>query len=932
MANPFDTLRGMLKNEGTRAYDNRSVTGGLDKFIPAFEQQARKASFDEALIAEVSAWMRDYGTLTPEQRPEAIKTLLAKLPSQPARPTPRPEPPRPQPQPERTERRDERREPNPRADRPERTERNQRNERPERSERSAPPHPSESASALAPRSGPGLQPAPPPANPTPEEKIAFTQDVESAPALVNPQAESNVSPPAPAPVPQPPARKEQPPPRPAPRPYIPKPKPPPPPGKRRALPPEPFGVGLEAPLTVLRGIGPKQAENLQRLGLQTMGDALWFFPRRYVDYSELKTINRLEYGEEITLIATVWETYKKRTQGGRGVMVKSVLNDGTGAMEVTWFNQPWIASRLAQGKQVQIAGRVSQYLGRLTLSSPVLEDIDKDSLHSGRIVPIYPLTKDVSGNAMRRWMFEVIGYTASKVSDPLPESIRTRARLLPLSEALLQIHFPDSQEMLAAARKRLAFDEMLLLQLGVQQQRVAWKSEIAQPLRIFDESLNTLVSPLPYELTGAQKRALADVQADLSRPVPMNRLLQGDVGSGKTVVSAMAMAIAVNAGAQAAVMAPTAILAEQHYRTISSLLGNQYSTALLLGATPDGEKQRIYDGLRAGSIKIVIGTQSLIQEKVEFANLGLVVVDEQHRFGVAQRAKLRSKGNAGAPHLLVMTATPIPRTLALTVYGELDLSIIDEMPPGRLPIETRIMYINERERAYAFVHNQIQQGRQAYIICPLVEESDKVEAKAAVEEYERLQSQVFQKLTLGLLHGRLKPDEKEEVMTRFRDGEVQVLVSTSVVEVGVDVPNASVVLIEGANRFGLSQLHQFRGRVGRGGHQSYCLLASEFGVGDQAAQTANTRLLAMEQTQDGFVLAQKDLEIRGPGEFLGTRQSGFGALKLAKLTDLPLIDQARREAATLLEADPKLDQPHHAPLAERLTEFWRNIQGAGDVS
>jgi ATP-dependent DNA helicase RecG len=403
----------------------------------------------------------------------------------------------------------------------------------------------------------------------------------------------------------------------------------------------------------------------------------------------------------------------------------------------------------------------------------------------------------------------------------------------------------------------------------------------------------------------------------------------------------MAMAVAVNAGAQAAVMAPTAILAEQHYRTIMALLCRDAASprllqpeqiALLLGATPEGEKQRIYDGLRDGSIKIVIGTQSLIQEKVEFANLGLVVVDEQHRFGVAQRAKLRSKGNAGAPHLLVMTATPIPRTLALTVYGELDLSIIDEMPPGRLPIETRIMYINERERAYAFVQNQIQQGRQAYIICPLVEESDKVEAKAAVDEYERLQSQVFRQLRLGLLHGRMKPDEKEDVMTRFRDGEVQVLVSTSVVEVGVDVPNASVVLIEGANRFGLSQLHQFRGRVGRGGHQSYCLLASEFGVGDQAAQTANTRLLAMEQTQDGFVLAQKDLEIRGPGEFLGTRQSGFGALKLAKLTDLPLIDQARREAATLLEADPKLDQPQHAPLAERLTEFWRNIQGAGDVS
>jgi ATP-dependent DNA helicase RecG len=880
MANPFDTLRGMLKNEGTRGYDNRTVSGGLDKFIPAFEQQARKANFDEAVIVEAVTWMREYSALAPEQRVEAIKAFLPKLPAAPPRPQPaRPPQPPPQPRPE-----------------------------------SQP------------------QTTAPPERPIANGTTAFTQDVAAVPALDNVRAENEAPQPAPPQPTQstPPASTPRP--RPAAKPFVPKPRPQPPStsAKRKALPPEPAGVGLDAPLTVLRGIGPRQAENLKRLNLATMGDALYFFPRRYVDYSQLKPINRLEYGEEVTLIATVWDTGQKRIQGGRSVMIKSVLSDGSGTIEVTWFNQPWLSNKLTPGRQVQIAGRVTQYLGRLTLQSPVLEDIDKESLNSGRIVPVYPLTKDVSGNIMRRWMYEAVGYTAPKAVDPLPESIRSRAKLLPLGEALAQIHFPDSQEMLAAARKRLAFDEMFLLQLGVQRQRLEWKAETATPLRVFDESLNALIATLPYELTGAQTRAVADVRADMCRPTPMNRLLQGDVGSGKTAVAALAMAVAVGAGAQAALMAPTAILAEQHYRNFSALLGDSYSIALLLGATPDSEKKQIYDGLREGTIKIVIGTQALIQDKVEFANLGLVVVDEQHRFGVAQRAKLRSKG--GNPHVLVMTATPIPRTLALTVYGELDLSIIDEMPPGRLPVDTRIVYVNERERAYAFLRQQIQQGRQAYIICPLVEESEKVEAKAAVDEYERLQSQVFPDLRLGLLHGRMKADEKDEVMTKFRDGEIQALVSTSVVEVGVDVPNASTVLIEGATRFGLSQLHQLRGRVGRGAHQSYCLLGSEYGANDKNAQTANARLIAMEQTQNGFVLAEKDLELRGPGEFLGTRQSGFGDLKLAKLTDLPLIDAARREAVALLEADSKLERPEHAPLAERLTEFWRNIQGAGDVS
>jgi ATP-dependent DNA helicase RecG len=878
MTNPFETLRKILQNEAARGYDNKGMVGGIDKFIPAFEGQARKAGVEEALIADVVGWMKQYSALSTEDRAKAMSDLLARLPvavpapqrppanstpaSRPAVQPPQPASPKPPPQPIAQQR------------------------PPDRSERRPEPTQPPTQTAVAPA------PAPDRTNRGPAEPSSRPKPSQPTPT---------------------PRRRPQ------------------GPGPRPPLSPEPAGVGLDAPFTVLRGVGPERAEKLQKLGLSVMGDALTFYPRRYVDYSQLKPINRLEYGEEVTIIATVWESYVKRTRGGQSQMVTAVLSDGTGAIELTWFNQPWLVDKLQQGKQVQVAGRVDQYMGRLTLRNQQLEDVDTDSLNSGRIVPIYNLTQDISAPLMRRWMYEAVGYTAPRVVEPLPPAIRERAGLMNYTDALLQIHFPDSQELLAAARKRIAFDELLLLLLGIRRQRAEWQAATGQPLATDDEQLNSLIATLPYALTGAQTRAVNDIRVDMARTRPMNRLLQGDVGSGKTVVAALAMSIAVNSGAQAAIMAPTAILAEQHYRNIKSQIPNsKFQIALLLGATPDSEKEAIYAGLRDGSIKIVVGTQALIQEKVEFANLGLVVVDEQHRFGVAQRAKLRGKG--GNPHLLVMTATPIPRTLALTVYGDLDLSIIDEMPPGRLPIDTRVVYINERERAYAFLRSQIQQGRQAFIICPLVEESDKIEAKAAVDEHARLQKQVFPDLRLGLLHGRMKADEKDAAMAGFRDGETHILVSTSVVEVGVDVPNATVMLVEGANRFGLAQLHQFRGRVGRGGHQSYCLLASDLGPGTKGEGDGDARLKAMEQTQDGFVLAEKDLELRGPGEFLGTRQAGFGGLRLAKLTDLPLINVARREAETLFNADPNLERPEHALLAGKLAAFWQGLEGAGDVS
>ena len=693
-------------------------------------------------------------------------------------------------------------------------------------------------------------------------------------------------------------------------------------------------VGLDAPLTVLRGVGPEHASLYQRVGLSTLRDLLLHFPRRYDNYSKMKTINRLEYGEECSVIAAVAQARVHRIRGGQSTVFKVVLSDTTGMLEVSFFNQPYLANKLTPGRQIVISGRVSQYLGRVTLAPDEWEDLDREMLNTGRIVPVYPATEGLTQRAMRRLTSQVVEYWAPRQPDPLPPEVVTRAGLSKYGEALAQIHWPENEAMLEAARHRLAFDELLLLQLGVLRQRREWQASQATPRRAPDEWFQSFLDSLPYPLTGAQQRVLADIRADLGRSLPMNRLLQGDVGSGKTVIAAAAMAVVVQAGAQAAIMAPTSILAEQHYATISQLLlpavtqnGQPSAIRLLQGSTPAAEKDAIYAGLRSGEVKVVVGTHALIEAPVEFADLGLAVVDEQHRFGVAQRAALRSKGHlpGRGPHLLVMTATPIPRSLALTVYGDLDLSVLDEMPPGRQPIETHLLHANERERGYAFIRSQVQKGRQAFIIFPLVEESDKIEARAAVEEHQRLQTQVFPEFKLGLLHGRMKPDEKEEVMARFRAGDYHALVSTSVVEVGVDVPNAAVMLVEGANRFGLAQLHQFRGRVGRGEHASYCLLVS-----DAPNPRADERLLALEQSQDGFYLAEKDLELRGPGDFLGTRQAGFAGLEMARLSDVKTIEKARQEARLIFENDPELQAPQHQLLAERMVGFW--APGAGDAS
>ncbi|HEX9925164.1 MAG TPA: ATP-dependent DNA helicase RecG, partial [Anaerolineae bacterium] len=586
-------------------------------------------------------------------------------------------------------------------------------------------------------------------------------------------------------------------------------------------------------------------------------------------------------------------------------------------------NQPWLINQLRAGTQIVISGKVDEYLGRLTFQSPEWEELDKNLVHTGRMVPVYPLTKGITAKQLRNQIKRAVDYWTNRLADPLPSETRERLGLLSLPQAVRQIHFPDDWDKLEAARRRLAFDELLLIQLGVMRQRQTWQAQQSRPVQIGEETVERLIQALPFQLTGAQRKSLDHIIRDLGRDVPMSRLLQGDVGSGKTVVALVAMVLAVLDGGQAAILAPTEILAEQHWRgmgklleSIGQTLGHEFAIRLLTGSTPTAERQETLDKLAAGEVDILVGTHAIIQSDVDIKNLRLAVVDEQHRFGVQQRATLQEKGFN--PHMLVMTATPIPRTLALTLYGDLDLSIIDELPPGRQMVATRWLGPRERERAYSFINSQIEKGRQAFIICPLVEESDKTEAKSAVEEHKRLQNEIFPRLKLGLLHGRLKTDEKEAGMLAFRDGKTNILVSTSVVEVGIDIPNASVILIEGANRFGLAQLHQFRGRVGRGEHQSYCLL-----LADTLTPEAESRLQAVEATTDGFKLAEEDLRMRGPGEFFGTRQSGLPDLKLVKLSDTKLLELAREEARLLLEKDPALDDPQHQLLVRQLNNFWK---------
>ena len=492
------------------------------------------------------------------------------------------------------------------------------------------------------------------------------------------------------------------------------------------------GRGLDSEVTAVRGVGSKQASRLAKLGVRTIRDMLYFFPRRYEDYSQLRPINRLEYGDEVTIIAKVWDIGSRRTRRG-GSLVKATLSDGSAFIDATWFNQPYLVDRIERGQQIVVSGKVGRYLGHLCFNSPAWELLEEELLHTARIVPVYPLTEGLSSRWLRNVMKRTVDYWTKRLPDHLPGAVRKQGSLLDLEPAVAQIHFPDNDVQLQQARHRLSFDELFVLQIGLLQQRNRWRSQTAKALPVDKATLEAFVSKLPFRLTGAQQRSLGEITADIGAEQPMNRLLQGDVGSGKTAVAAAAMALTSAAGAQAALMAPTEILAEQHYRSVGQLLAQipdkTPTTQLLTGSVTGQERKQVYSGLKDGSIDVVVGTHALIQEAVEFKELALAVIDEQHRFGVRERAALRQKGYN--PHLLVMTATPIPRSLELTVWGHLDVSIIDEMPPGRKPVVTRLVLPAERERAYAFVRSQIQKGHQAFLICPLVEQSDSIDAKAA---------------------------------------------------------------------------------------------------------------------------------------------------------------------------------------------------------
>jgi ATP-dependent DNA helicase RecG len=695
----------------------------------------------------------------------------------------------------------------------------------------------------------------------------------------------------------------------------------------KARPPQ----GLNAPTTAVRGIGQKQSALLEKLGLYTIEDMVYYYPRRYDDYSELKTIRELKYGEEVTILAWVKSIKTFKTRNKSRKITQALVSDSTGSTQLIWFNQEYQMRYLRKNMFLSISGKIEQYMGRLVMYHPDYEELDKEQLNTKRIVPVYALTARLNQRWLRRSIYNVIHFWAPRIPEHMPQWIMEDADLMDLSTALKEIHFPDSITTLKKARYRLAFDEIFLLQLGKTRQKYQWANLEGRVFDVDSAWLAAQIDRLDFDLTGAQQKVLKEIEEDLASGHPMNRLLQGDVGSGKTVIAALAIGMITQKGPQAAVMAPTSILSEQHFRSLKALLANPEGSSvleidqirLLTGDTPASERQAILKGLASGDIKVVVGTVALIEDPVIFKDLQMVVIDEQHRFGVTQRARLRAKGDN--PHHLVMTATPIPRSLALTLFGNLDISVMDELPPGRQIVDTHILYPTERERVYNLIRAQVEKGHQAFIIYPLVEQGENEESKAAVEEQERLQKEIFPNLKIGLLHGRLRPDEKESVMRQFRDGAYDILVSTSVVEVGVDIPNATVMLVEGANRFGLAQLHQFRGRVGRSTDKSYCILIPET---SDAAE--NERLVTMESTNDGFKLAEQDLAQRGPGEFLGTRQSGYADLRLADLTDVHLIEKARNYAQEVFKRDPELKAPEYQLLAEALMKITPAEEG--DVS
>lgn len=679
---------------------------------------------------------------------------------------------------------------------------------------------------------------------------------------------------------------------------------------------------LDTPVRFVKGVGEVRAAQLERLDVVTVRDLLFTLPRRYEDRRTLTPLGSLKPGAWVTASGQLRTVSWQQPRFGRGFL-EALLVDESGTLCCRWFGARHLQTQLAKGDQLVVYGKAARRRGAVVMEHPdfelVREDAD-DSLHVGRIVPVYPLTEQLPQRTMRRILWQAVEKYADEAAEVLPPETRGRGSWLRLGEAFHEVHFPTSLERAQQARARLAFEEFLCMQLvlvarKVQAERFLTGRALAAPGLLREQFLTSL----PFTLTDGQQKAVREIRADMIRPRPMHRLLQGDVGSGKTVVAACAIVDCLECGAQAAVMAPTEVLAVQHARTLGHYLKPLgIRLGLLTSSLSEDEKISARAAVADGRTQLVIGTHALIQERVVFKDLGLVVIDEQHKFGVQQRGSLYGKGTT--PDVLVMTATPIPRTMAMTLYGDLDVTTIRELPKGRQEIVTRVIGEAQLPKAYGFIRDQVAKGRQAFLVYPLVEESEQLEAKAATEMFVHLQKAEFPGLGLGLLHGQMAAVDKDRVMQRFRAGELHILVATSVVEVGVDVPNASVMLVENAERFGLAQLHQLRGRIGRGEHRSYCVLQ-----GVPTSREAWQRLKVMERTRDGFEIAEEDFRLRGMGNLLGREQSGALVLRVGDpLRDQALLEQAREEAFRLIESDPRLERPEHEPIRHRARALYRS--------
>lgn len=675
---------------------------------------------------------------------------------------------------------------------------------------------------------------------------------------------------------------------------------------------------LGSPLSELKGMRKDRLEAFSRVGVYTLQDLMYYFPRTHYDYTETRSISRLRLGQKTTLVGTI-ESVRTNYTARKISITTAVVADESGVIAVRWFNQPYLAKQLPIGSRIAVTGEPEVFNGSFTFQPRDYELIEETELtHARRLVPVYPLTKGLFQKSVRGLIRRVLTQYCDLLQEFLPSDLCSRLELVGLAGAVVDYHFPPNEESKARAEKRLAFDELLLVQLGLLRRKHEWQQDLPDVAMAVDEALDReFASSLPFRLTRAQQRVSAEILQDMALPRPMSRLVQGDVGSGKTVVAAAALLQMVRSGRQATLMAPTEILAEQHARTVGALLQPfGVRCELITGSVAKARRREVYADCASGSIDVLIGTHALIQEGVTFARLGLAVTDEQHRFGVEQRALLRQKGLH--PHILSMTATPIPRSLAMTIYGDLDVSAIDEMPAGRTPVITS--WFRTSVEAYAVVRRELLRGHQAFIVCPVIEESVDSDMRSVLAEHKELANLTFSDVEVGLLHGRMKSKEKEAALDEFRKGAYRILVATSVVEVGIDVPNATVMVIRDAHRFGLAQLHQFRGRVGRGADQAYCVLIS-----DAETTEATDRLEALQATESGFELAEVDLRLRGPGEFWGTRQSGLPSLKVATLGDVATIQMAREAAQETLRKDPLLSLAEHALLCDRLDAFWSDV-------